>query len=144
MQLRSNYCTTAPRFMELLYTGRCMDVHEAARWGLVNAVLDDEDALMEKVGTPSCLCSQPLVFAAIKELAREASAMTFQEGMNWITKKQFATVDALYSSEDNMEGFKDSPRSARPSGKGASASSPCPSNTLSSTASDGLRAGCRS
>ena len=35
--------------MELLYTGRWMDVHEAARWGLVNAVLDNEDALMEKV-----------------------------------------------------------------------------------------------
>ena len=34
------------------------------------------------------------------------TAMTFQEGMNWITKKQFATVDALYSAEDNMEGFK--------------------------------------
>ena len=34
------------------------------------------------------------------------TAMTFQEGMNRITKKQFATVDALYSSEDNMEGFK--------------------------------------
>ena len=26
--------------------------------------------------------------------------------MNWVTKRQFATVDALYGSEDNMEGFK--------------------------------------
>ena len=32
--------------------------------------------------------------------------MKFQEGMNWITKRQFATVDRLYGSEDNMEGFK--------------------------------------
>ena len=26
--------------------------------------------------------------------------------MNWITKRQFSTVDTLYGSEDNMEGFK--------------------------------------
>ena len=48
----------------------------------------------------------PLVFASIKEVAREAEAMKFQEAMNWITKRQFATVDLLYDSEDNMEGFK--------------------------------------
>ena len=93
--------------MELLYTGRWMDVHEVARWGLVNAVLDDEDEMEKAWDTARALAAgPPLVFAAIKEVAREASAMTFQEGMNWITKKQFATVDALYSSEDNMEGFK--------------------------------------
>ena len=48
----------------------------------------------------------PLVFASIKEVAREAEAMKFQEAMNWITKRQFQTVDLLYGSEDNMEGFK--------------------------------------
>ena len=35
----------------------------------------------------------PLVFAAIKEVAREAEAMGFQEAMNWITKRKFRTVD---------------------------------------------------
>ena len=48
----------------------------------------------------------PLVFAAIKEVAREAEAMGFQDAMNWITKRKFRTVDALYASEDNMEGFR--------------------------------------
>ena len=48
----------------------------------------------------------PLVFAAIKEVAREAESMGFQEAMNWITKRKFRTVDALYGSEDNLEGFK--------------------------------------
>jgi crotonobetainyl-CoA hydratase len=48
----------------------------------------------------------PLVFAAIKEVAREAESMDFQEAMNWITKRKFRTVDMLYGSEDNSEGFK--------------------------------------
>ena len=48
----------------------------------------------------------PLVFAAIKEVAREAESMGFQEAMNWITKRKFRTVDALYGSEDNLEGYK--------------------------------------
>jgi crotonobetainyl-CoA hydratase len=48
----------------------------------------------------------PLVFASIKEVAREAEAMTFQNAMNYITKRKFATVDELYDSEDNLEGFK--------------------------------------
>ena len=26
--------------------------------------------------------------------------------MNWITKRKFRTVDTLYGSEDNMEGFR--------------------------------------
>jgi len=33
----------------------------------------------------------PLVFASIKEVAREAESMKFQEAMNWITKRQFET-----------------------------------------------------
>lgn len=47
----------------------------------------------------------PLVFAAIKEIVREAEDMTFQDAMNRITKRQFETVDKLYSSEDNREGY---------------------------------------
>ena len=48
----------------------------------------------------------PLVFAAIKEIAREAEDMKFQDAMNSITKRQLATVDTLYDSEDNLEGAK--------------------------------------
>ena len=32
--------------------------------------------------------------------------MTFQAAMNRITKRQFATVDVLYDSEDQIEGFR--------------------------------------
>ena len=32
--------------------------------------------------------------------------MAFQDAMNWITKRQFRTVDELYASEDDQEGFR--------------------------------------
>lgn len=94
--------------MDLLFTGRWMDVQEAQRWGLVNEILADEAALMARVWEVARLLASgpPLVFAAIKEVARQAEAMCFQAAMNYITKRQFATVDQLYDSEDNLEGFK--------------------------------------
>jgi crotonobetainyl-CoA hydratase len=93
--------------MDLLLTGRWMDIEEAQRWGLVNEVLSPERLYDRAWETARMLASgPPLVFAAIKEVAREAEAMTFQDAMNRITKRKFRTVDALYASEDNMEGFR--------------------------------------
>lgn len=93
--------------MDLLLTGRWMDVAEAHRWGLVNEVLS-ADRLEDRVWEIARLLAggPPLVFAAIKEVARAAEVMGFQETMNRITKRQFRTVDELYASEDNLEGFK--------------------------------------
>ena len=48
----------------------------------------------------------PLVFAAIKEVARDAEGSRFQDTMNRVTRRQLATVDILYGSEDNKEGFR--------------------------------------
>jgi crotonobetainyl-CoA hydratase len=92
--------------MEMLYRGRWMDTDEALRWGLINEAVP-ADQLMDHVWEVAreLAAGPPLVFAAIKEVAREAESMQFQEAMNWITKRQFATVDKLYGSEDNMEGF---------------------------------------
>ena len=93
--------------MDLLLTGRWMDVAEAHRWGLVNEVLPKEK-LEERVWEVARLLASgpPLVFAAIKEVARAAEGMAFQDAMNRITKRQFRTVDELYGSEDGMEGFR--------------------------------------
>lgn len=93
--------------MDLLLTGRWMDVAEAHRWGLVNEVLP-ADKVEDRVWEIARLLAggPPLVFAAIKEVARAAEVMGFQETMNRITKRQFPTVDELYASEDNLEGFK--------------------------------------
>ena len=48
----------------------------------------------------------PLVYAAIKEIVRDAEDSKFQDAMNRITKRQLATVDKLYSSEDQLEGAR--------------------------------------
>ena len=94
--------------MDMLFTGRWMDAAEAHRWGLVNELLADSNALTDRVWEVARRLENgpPLVFAAIKEVAREAEAMSFQDAMNWITKRKFRTVDELYDSEDNMEGFR--------------------------------------
>ncbi len=93
--------------MDLLFTGRWMDAQEAQRWGLVNEVLPKEK-LMDRVWEIAEMLASgpPLVFAAIKEVARESESMGFQEAMNWITKRKFRSVDVLYASEDNQEGFR--------------------------------------
>ena len=94
--------------MELLLTGRWMEVEEAHRWGVVNEVLPDHDALMARVWEVARLLESgpPLVFAAIKETARAAEGAPFQEVLDQVTGRTLPTVDALYGSEDNMEGFR--------------------------------------
>src|SRR6056297_2105241 len=80
--------------MEMLLTGRWMDAEEAARWGMINRVLPAGDLMQEARDLADHLASgPPLVYAALKEVVREAEGMTFQEAMNKITRRQFETVD---------------------------------------------------
>ncbi|MGB1081310.1 MAG: carnitinyl-CoA dehydratase [Alphaproteobacteria bacterium] len=94
--------------MDLLLTGRWMDAEEAHKWGLVNEILPDNDALEARVWELARLLESgpPLVFATIKEVAREAEGQRFQDTMNAVTKRKLRSVDVLYGSEDNLEGFK--------------------------------------
>ncbi len=93
--------------MEMLLTGRWLDADEAARWGLVNRVLPAAHLLSEARKLASELAAgPPLVFAAIKEIVREAEDMKFQDALNRITKSQFETVERLYRSEDQLEGAR--------------------------------------
>jgi crotonobetainyl-CoA hydratase len=93
--------------MDLLLTGRWFDAEEALRWGIVKEVCAPED-LQAKAWTLARLLESgpPLVYAAIKEVVREAENMRFQDALNRITKRQMPTVDRLYSSEDQLEGAK--------------------------------------
>ncbi|SFU09625.1 carnitinyl-CoA dehydratase [Sedimentitalea nanhaiensis] len=93
--------------MELLLTGRWFDAPEAHRWGLVNEVLP-ADQLMDRAWELARLMASgpPLVYAAIKEIVRDAEDSRFQDAMSRITQRQLETVDRLYSSEDQLEGAR--------------------------------------
>lgn len=93
--------------MEMLLTGRWLDAEEAARWGFVNQIHPGAD-LMAKAREMAALLETgpPLVYAAIKEIVRDAEDSKFQDAMNRITTRQLASVDVLYGSEDNLEGAK--------------------------------------
>ena len=93
--------------MEMLLTGRWIDAEEAHRWGLVNRVVPAA-SLMDQARKMARMIASgpPLVMAAIKEVVRDAEDSKFQDAMNRITTRQLPTVDALYGSEDLMEGFR--------------------------------------
>ena len=93
--------------MDLLLTGRWFDAEEALRWGLLKEVCEP-DHLLDKTRELAQLLASgpPLVYAAIKEVVREAEDMKFQDALNRITNRQLRTVDKLYSSEDQLEGAR--------------------------------------
>lgn len=93
--------------MELLLTGRWMDAQEAWQRGLINEVVP-ADQLMSRAWELARLIESgpPLVYAAIKEVVREAENMRFLDALKKITSREFKTVDILYDSEDQIEGSK--------------------------------------
>ncbi|MEO1733152.1 MAG: carnitinyl-CoA dehydratase [Pseudomonadota bacterium] len=93
--------------MELLMTGRWFDTTEALGWGLINHAVPAGE-LMDRAWDMARLLASgpPLVYAAIKEIVRDAEDAKFQDAMNRITKRQLRTVDVLYASEDQMEGAR--------------------------------------
>lgn len=93
--------------MELLFTGRWFDAEEARGWGIVNHI-HPADQLMDKAWEMARLLASgpPLVYAAIKEIVREAEDEKFQDTMDQITGSKFESVKRLYSSEDQLEGAK--------------------------------------
>ncbi len=93
--------------MELLLTGRWFDADEAHRWGIVNRIVPAQSLLSEAWEMADLIAAgPPLVYAAIKEVVRDAEDSKFQDVMNRITKRQLPSVDALYASEDQKEGAR--------------------------------------
>lgn len=93
--------------MEMLLTGRWMEAEEAHRWGIVNEIVP-ADQLTDRAWEIARVIESgpPLVYAAIKEVVREAENMKFLDALRKITGREFQTVDKLYSSEDQLEGAR--------------------------------------
>ena len=105
--------------MELLLTGRSMDADEALRWGVVNEVVEPEAVLEHAWNMARQLADgPPLVFAAIKEVVREAETMRAQEALRRVGEREFPTVDRLYDSEDQLEGARAFAEKREPTWKG--------------------------
>ena len=93
--------------MDLLLTGRWFDAQEAMSYGLIKEIVTLDQLRKKAWNLAEILASgPPLGYAAIKEIVREAEDLKFQDALNRITKRQFKTVDHLYSSEDQIEGAK--------------------------------------
>ena len=91
--------------MEMLLTGRWFDAQEAHRWGLVNHVVP-ADKLMDKAWEIARHLAKgpPLVFAATKEIVRDAEDKKFQDALNKVNAKQYKTAEVMIPSQDRKEG----------------------------------------
>jgi crotonobetainyl-CoA hydratase len=93
--------------MELLFTGRRIDTVEAKHWGLINEIVKPEDLMSRARALAQQLAEgPPLVYAAIKEIARQTAHLPVQQAFDLVTKRKLPTVDRLYSSADQLEGAK--------------------------------------
>lgn len=93
--------------MDMLLTGRWFDVDEAMRWGIVTRSCPGDKLMAQAMELAQILESgPPLVYAAIKEVVRDAEDSKFQDALNRITQRQLRSVDVLYASEDQLEGAK--------------------------------------
>jgi crotonobetainyl-CoA hydratase len=102
-----------PRFipyhvaMEMLFTGRRIDTTEAKHWGIINEVVPAEQLMSRARALADQLAEgPPLVYACIKEIARETTHLPIHEAFHMVTKRKLKTVDKLYSSEDQLEGAR--------------------------------------
>lgn len=105
--------------VEMLFTGRRIEVHEAKHWGIVNEIVPAAQLLTRARQVAQHLAEgPPLVFAAIKETLRETMHLPIQQAFDMVTGRQLKTVDNLYSSEDQLEGARAFTEKRKPVWKG--------------------------
>lgn len=89
--------------LELLMTGRRMSAEEAARWGLVNAVVP---SAMDHARELAALLAKgpPLALAAIKAVVRETEMLSNEACYALMRSGNLSAFEAMLASEDAKEG----------------------------------------
>jgi crotonobetainyl-CoA hydratase len=91
--------------VELLLTGRRMSAEEAARWGLVNRVVPDDELLPSAMQLARAIvAAAPLAVAAVLEVLRETSSVDVPTGYARMRSGQLSAYEAMLHSEDALEG----------------------------------------
>jgi len=90
-----------PIAMDLLLSGNPIDADEAARWGLVNEVVETENVLdVAETYARNLVDNAPLAMQAIKELAVRGQDNSLSEGL----RMEQSFVRHLFETEDAQEG----------------------------------------
>ncbi|WP_326687022.1 MULTISPECIES: enoyl-CoA hydratase-related protein [unclassified Streptomyces] len=91
---------------ELLLTGRRLDAVEAARWGLVNQVVDGPDTALERALTLAHTIREgaPLAVAAVKEVLRATEQLGVEDAYATMRNTNLPRYRAMLTSTDAQEG----------------------------------------
>ncbi len=93
--------------MELLLTGRRMGAGEAARYGLVNAVVSRDELLATARRLADDIAvAAPLTVQASKEIVRGIETLAMRDAFAAIKGGAFPTYEKLLVSEDRNEGLQ--------------------------------------
>jgi crotonobetainyl-CoA hydratase len=91
--------------MEMLLTGRRMDAEEAARWGLVNRVVEPDELMRSAHGLADEIASAaPLATRAVKAIVGVTAEMSEEEGYAALRSGRVPAYQRALESEDADEG----------------------------------------
>jgi len=91
--------------LEYLLTGRRFGAAEAARWGLVNAVVPAGEVLATARTMAAAICAAaPLAVAAVLEIVRETEGMGARDGYRALAEATLPAYRAMLDSQDAREG----------------------------------------
>lgn len=91
--------------MEILLTGRWFEVAEAERWGMINAIVD-QDKLMQTARDMAALIARgaPLSVQATKEVVRAVEVLSDRVALTGLADLDLPTHRKMMASSDFIEG----------------------------------------
>ncbi len=94
-----------PIAMEMLLSGRRMAAAEAARWGLVNAVVHPSQLIeTARSMARTIIQAAPLAVAAVKEITRATETTPIEACYQLMRSGKLAAYEQMLRSEDALEG----------------------------------------